>query len=102
MKRFGYAIRTGGDTEISGALALGIEAGTSDETQQLGYEAVRRVAMRRHTPEEWAALIAEAEVIYGARRWVPLLIEWVQVGWALIWYAIDRAMHRQDAILEDR
>ena len=100
MKRFGWAIRTGGDTEISGALAVGIAAGTTpEEAAPVSSEAVRRVDMRRRPPEEWAALIAEAQALYGEpeRRFWP--VEWLLVLWALVWYGIDRL---QVKVLEGR
>lgn len=82
--RYGYAIRTGGDPEISGALADGIMSGVKQAHRS---DAVRRVAMMRHTPAEWAEMTEEARVIYGGQpvppRWATPLL----VGYALICYA---------------
>lgn len=67
MKRFGYAIKVGGDGEIAAALASGISAASVRKPS----EAARRVAMRQHSPEEWESMIAKARWDYrrvGRRR----------------------------------
>lgn len=102
MKRFGMAIRTAGDPEISGALAAGIQAGTRAENRQHGNEAVRRVAMMRHTPEEWAQMTEDARVFYGGREVLPRWAERLLAGYALICWAISRAYKAQDRILTRR
>jgi len=127
MRRYGYAIRVGGDSEIAGALAAGIESGTaSADTTSLtaaagtaslaaaagtssapcggtfprgeglgdGFggqasDAVRRVAMMQHTPEEWAEMTEEARVFYGGQRYMPWLAEKLLIGYALICYVIS-------------
>ena len=73
MKRFGFAIRTGGDPEIAGALAAGIESGSPrrDAFAEQASEAVRRVAMMRHTPEEWDAMTIQARYDYGQDMPLP-------------------------------
>lgn len=67
MKRYGYAIKVGGDGEIAAALASGISAASVRKPS----EAARRVAMRQHSPEEWESMIAKARLDYrrvGRRR----------------------------------
>lgn len=90
MKRFGYAIRIGGDAEISGALAAGIDAGMREEVRQAASEAVRRVAMYQHSPEEWAEMIEDARVVYGGQRATPKALQWLVVGYAVICTTIER------------
>ena len=118
MRRFGYAIRTGGDPEIGGALAEGIERGTArtssvsaggaatfprgEGLKRHSSEAVRRVAMMRHTPEEWAAMTEEARVIYGGQRYTPRWAEWLLAGVALICMGASWLYHRQDRLLQRR
>ena len=64
MKRFGFAIRTGGDPEIADALAGGIKAGSRQTHHS---DAVRRVAMMRHTPEEWEAMTVRRATTTGRK-----------------------------------
>lgn len=99
MKRFGYVIRVGGDPEISGALAEGIRAGTPEEIRNTGSDAVRRVAMMRHTPEEWARMTEDARVFYGGRAWCPKWAKALLVGYAMLCYGMSRAFRAQDRIL---
>lgn len=94
MKRFGYAIKTGGDREIAGALAAGIVRGT----RPAPVDAVRRVAMGQHTPEEWDAMVTQARYDYGQTRPLPRPLEWLLVGYALICYGVSRAYHAQDRL----
>ena len=98
MRRYGYAIRVGGDSEIAGALAAGIEKGTVEpphappELEPVGEQAsdaVRRVAMMQHTLEEWAEMTEEARVFYGGQRYMPWLAEKLLIGYALICYVIS-------------
>lgn len=108
--RYGYAIRIGGDPEISGALKNGIEKGTSSgagappspEGKALGSDAVRRVAMMQHTPEEWAQMTEDAGVIYGGRRFMPRWAERLLVAYAMLCYGIAQAFKAQDKVLERR
>lgn len=99
MKRFGFAIRTGGDPEIADALAGGIKAGSRQTHHS---DAVRRVAMMRHTPEEWDAMIAKARYEYGQDRPMSRLGERLLVGWALICLGMSWLYHRQDRLLHRR
>ena len=83
-KRFGFAIRTGGDPEIAGALAQGIAQATRESLRQQSSDAVRRVAMMQHTPEEWAEMIEEAQYEYRIKpvgRAPGILLG----TWALVW-----------------
>lgn len=100
MKRFGYAIRTGGDAEISGALRDGMERGTP--TRALGErpygETARRLTMMRHTPEEWRQMTEEARVVYGGRRYTPRWAEALLAGYALICYGVSLAIRARDRV----
>ncbi len=102
--RYGYAIRIGGDPEISGALKNGIEKGTPAQEQapKKGSDAVRRVAMMQHTPEEWAQMTEDAGVIYGGRRFMPRWAERLLVAYAMLCYGIAQAFKAQDKVLERR
>ena len=120
MKRFGFAIRVGGDAEIAGALAAGIESGTkttsSDPAEPghlplkgkaledggSGSDAVRRAAMWQHSPEEWAQMMEEARVIYGGRRYSPRWATRLLVGWAMLCYGVAWLYRQQDRIFERR
>ena len=114
MKRFGFAIRTGGDPEIAGALARGIQMGSptgadapppSCGREALGEqagEAVRRVAMMRHTPAEWAEMTEEARVFYGGRTYTPKWAEWLLVGYAMICMGVSWLYHLQDRLFDRR
>lgn len=95
MKRFGYVIRTGGDPEIAGALA----AAVSPKPAPTAPDAVRRVAMARHTPEEWAAMTAQARYDYAQDRPAPRWAQTLLALYALACYGVSRAYHRQDALL---
>lgn len=108
MIRFGYAIRVGGDPEISGALRDGMERGTGSlrrfapppsQREALGPRAaqgLRNVTMRRHTPEELEAMIEEARVIYGGKRYTPRWAEALLAGYALICYGVSLAIRARD------
>lgn len=114
MKRFGFAIRIGGDPEISGALAAGIEKGTTETSsgpaghlphrgrlyEKQSSEAVRRVNMMRHTPQEWAEMTEEARVLYGGRRYLPRWAERLLVGYAMICMGVSWLYHQQEKILQ--
>jgi len=99
MNRYGYAIRTGGDAEIATALAEGIARGTRREIRQHGSEAVRRVAMAQHTPEEWAAMTVQARYDYGQDPVPCRLVRLLLAGYALICYAVSWAYRQQDKVL---
>ena len=114
--RFGYVIRIGGDPEISAALLEGMEKGSPSGPaghlpahggealgqRAAGSEAVRRLAMMRHTPEEWRQMTEEARVIYGGRHYRPRWAERLLVGWAMICYGISRAYRAQARVLESK
>lgn len=123
MIRFGYAIRIGGDPEISAALREGMEKGSpltgarqgspsgpaghlpahggeALEQRAAGSDTARRLAMMRHTPEEWRQMTEEARVIYGGRRYRPRWAGRLLVGWAMICYGISRAYRAQDKVLQ--
>ena len=108
--RFGYLIKLGGDAEIAGALKAGVDSGMEQYTASaepfnrtaLGSEAVRRVAMWQHSPEEWAHMTEEARVIYGGQPYSPKWAEALLVVWAMLCYGVSQAFHWQDAILKGR
>lgn len=111
--RFGYAIRIGGDPEISRALRDGMEKGSpygpagclpAHRGETLGKpgavsDTARRLAMMRHTPEEWAAMTVKARYDYGQRRPPSRLTRgwWAAVG--LIVYLLAVAYRAQDNVL---
>ena len=122
MTRYGYAIRMGGDAEIAGALAAGIERGTDTSSAPSGHlplkgkafgdegkaqeagegagsDAVRRAAMWQHSPEEWAQMMEEARVIYGGRRYSPRWATRLLVGWAMLCYGVVWLYRQQDRLL---
>ena len=112
MIRYGYAIRVGGDPEISGALRAGMERGTGSlrrfapppsQREALGPRAaqgLQNVAFRRHSPEELEAMIEEARVIYGGQRYQPRWMEHLLAGYALICYGVSLLYHAQDNMME--
>ncbi len=104
MARYGYVIRMGGDPEISGALRDGMEKGTREREQPpaKGSDAVRRLAMMRHTPEEWRQMTEEARVIHGGRKILPRWAERLLVAYAMICYGLSRAYRAQDRLLVSR
>ena len=104
MKRFGFAIRTGGDPEIAGALADGMKRGCphQEALRKQSSDAVRRVAMMRHTPQEWAEMTEEARVFYGGRTYTPKWAEWLLVGYAMICMGVSWLYHLQDRLLKRR
>ena len=72
-----------GDAEIGNAIANGI-------VRKGDSEAVRRVAMYQHSPEEWDAMIAKAQYDYGQDRPMGMIQSALLVTWAVLWLAIDR------------
>ena len=99
MKRFGFAIRTGGDPEIAAALGSGIDRATRRAVDAQRSDAVRRVAMMRHTPDEWEAMIAKARYDYGQDPTPGRLGRALLTVYALICYAISWAYRQQDRVL---
>lgn len=75
-------IKTYGDNEIAGAIVNGIDR---DVPQS---EAVRRVAMHQHSPEEWAAMVTKAQYDYGQDKPHGRLYEAVLGAWALVWLGV--------------
>jgi hypothetical protein len=84
-----------GDREIGGAIADGIVPRHTDS------EAVRRVAMHQHTPEEWAAMIERARYEYGQERKHGRLYEivWGVIGSLVLavngWYGFLAEWNRE-------
>lgn len=83
MKRFGYFVRLGGDREISEALARGA-TGAMQARPGSSSEAVRRVAMMKHTPEEWREMTLDARRKYRRNRPVTGVRGALLVGVALV------------------
>ena len=100
MKRFGFAIRVGGDPEIAGALAEGIQAGTREELRRHSSDAVRRVDMMRHTPEEWEELIEDARVVHGGRHRLPRWADRLLGLYGLLCYGVSLGWRRLMAEIE--
>ena len=63
-------------------------------------EAVRRVAMCRHTPEEWAAMIAQARYDYGQDRPTPKWAGKLLLAWAMLCQGVRNAYRAQDRVLK--
>lgn len=84
-----------GDPDIADAITSGMTSprGTS--------EAVRRVAMMRHTPQEWATMVARAQYDYGQDKPVkPLTGAILGVIGAIVlavdgWYRYFSAWNRR-------
>jgi len=116
MKRFGFVIRTGGDPEIAGALVAGIERGMTESSsgpaghipqrgrlwEKQSSEAVRRVAMMRHTPEEWDAMTVQARYDYGQDRPTPRWLKGPLIGYALVCMGVRWLYHQQERLLSGR
>ena len=100
--RFGFAIRKGGDPEIANALESGIDQGTRCALGKQSSDAVRRVAMMRHTPEEWAAMTIQARYDYGQDPPAPRWAERLLVGWALVCMGASWLYHLQDRLFDRR
>lgn len=83
MKRFGYFVRLGGDAEISEALARGA-AGALQPMPRSSSEAVRRVAMWQHSPEEWDRMTKDARRRYRRNRQPKGLGKALLVSWAVV------------------
>ena len=102
--RYGYVIRIGGDPEIRAALRDGMMTGTPEREQApaRGSDAVRRVAMMQHTPEEWAAMTTQARYDYGQTRQAPRWAQRLLVAYAMLCYGIAQAFRAQRYVLERR
>ena len=90
MKRFGYYVRLGGDREISEALARG-DAGALMPAPGTRSEAVRRVAMWQHTPQEWDRMIRRARKKYRHNKPVEGVRGTLLVGYAMVCYGVQVA-----------
>lgn len=92
--RYGYMIKLGGDREIAEALARG--AGDTLRLLPAGpsSDAVRRVAMMQHTPEEWARMTRKARKKYGRNRAPEGAVRALLAGYGLICYGVSRAWGR--------
>ena len=100
--RYGYVIRIGGDPEIRAALRDGVLKGTPErEAPARGSDAVRRVAMHQHTPEEWAAMTTQARYDYGQTRPAPRWAQRLLVAYAMMCYWIAQAFRAQSKVLGD-
>lgn len=76
-------MRLGGDAEIAEALARGAE-GTMKPAPRSSSEAVRRVAMMQHTPEEWRAMTLDARRKYRRNRRPEGTAKALLIGYALV------------------
>lgn len=82
MNRYGYAIKIGGDPEISGALKSGMVQALVVRRPLRISPTVRRLDMRRHTPAEWRAMTLDARQRYAMRP-APAWAQRLLVGYAL-------------------
>lgn len=83
-------MRLGGDREISEALARG-DAGALMPAPRASSEAVRRVAMMRHTPEEWRRMIRKARKKYKRNEMPQGVVGALLVGYAMVCYGAQVA-----------
>ena len=100
--RFGFVIRTGGDPDIAGALAAGVDQATRRAMSQPVSDTLRRVAMMQHTPEEWEAMIVKARYDYGQDPPTPRWAERLLAGWALVCMGASWLYHLQDRLYDRR
>lgn len=100
--RNAYLIKYGGDREIAGALARGVDAGMRAQLRNWDNEAVMRVALHRGRGSEyWETMIAEARELYDTPE--PCRVaRWLLAVWGLICYLTSLAYHAQDRLLERR
>ncbi|MBQ3424415.1 MAG: hypothetical protein IJH38_04365 [Clostridia bacterium] len=88
MKKFGYFVRLGGDREIAEALSRGA-TGQLLPAAQASSEAVRRVAMWQHTPEEWRRMTREARRKYRRNPQPQGIGKALLIGYAMICLAVS-------------
>lgn len=93
MKRYGYFVRLGGDTEIAEALARGAQ-GALQPFPGHSSEAVRRVAMMQHTPEEWARMTRRARRKYRHNPQPAGVGRALLVGYALACMGVNSLWRR--------
>lgn len=98
MTRFGYAIRTGGDAGISGALRSGIEAATP-AAPKASDEVIRRLAMQRHTPEELKQMMQDARRDYTMPMPAPRWAERLLTLYALLCWCMSKAYHYPEELV---
>ena len=90
MTRYGYVIRQGGDPEISGALADGIQKATpvenpakleADRIAQvwIDQQRLRRAVGNFRTPEDYALLTVKTRGDYANRRPGLIRTVWLQM-----------------------
>lgn len=101
MKRFGYYVRLGGDAEIAQALARG-DQGALQPMPAQSSEAVRRVAMWQHSPEEWKKMRLDARRRYRRNRRPQGLEKVLLVGYALICFGVAAAFEWIFGLAEGR
>ena len=87
MARRAIVYRAVGDAEIAGAIMDGMVAAQKNPVRSS--DAVRRVAMAQHTPEEWDAMITQARYDYGQDDEVCGLARVLLVAWAMVWMEIS-------------
>ena len=63
-------------------------------------EAVRRVTIMRHTPEEWAEMTEEARIFYGGQEYLPRWAEWLLVIYAMACMGLGWLFRQQDRVLK--
>ena len=89
-------IRTFGDPVLASAIVSGMRI------EPIHSDAARRVAMRQHTPEEWAEMIAKADYYYGTNKRHGVLYKIVLGLWARFWlgvygwYDYFKSINRED------
>lgn len=93
MKKFGYFVRLGGDREIAEALQRGAD-GAMMARPGSSSEAVRRVAMMRHTPEEWRRMTRRARRKYGRNEEITGIRGALLVGVAMAVLAVGAGWDR--------
>lgn len=93
MKRYGYFVRLGGDAEIAEALARGAQ-GALQPMPGHSSEAVRRVAMMQHTPEEWARMTRRARRKYRHNPQPAGVGKALLIGYAMACYGVSLCWRR--------
>ena len=99
MKKFGYFVRLGGDREIAEALSRGA-TGQLLPAAQASSEAVRRVAMWQHTPEEWRRMTRQARRKYGKNAPITGVPRALLIGYAMICLGVRAACDWVCALVE--
>ena len=109
MTRYGYVIRQGGDPEISGALADGIQKATPAENPAkleadriaqvwIDQQRLRRAVGNFRTPEDYALLTVKARGDYALWRLGPIRTAMLQLaGLFALFLAWEERCWRGDA-----